>query len=139
MVLVVARSGIKRTALSLAAVKPTVAEVREAEVKGVAPSFSMLLKMTAEESPDPDFKDMYLLARAAPASETVSEDDPAPGKVSAMVDVEDAFSETTVSPLDKVVTDAVLVAVDAGDVEGILFYFDNVNREKEKMRYQRRK
>lgn len=66
-------------ALSLDAVYPTVAEVREAVAKGVAPSFSMFLRMTAEESPDPDLKDKNLLANAAPYSPNVSEADPALG------------------------------------------------------------
>ncbi len=35
--------------------------------------------MTAEESPDPDLRERNLLARAAPDSDVVSEDDPAFG------------------------------------------------------------
>lgn len=80
---------------------PTEAEVREAVAKGVAPSLSRFRRMTAEESPDPDLNDMNLFARAAPDSEMVSEDDPPDGKVSDTVEVEDAFSETTVSPLGR--------------------------------------
>lgn len=106
-------------ALSLEAVYPTVADVREAVAKGVAPSFSMFLKMTAEDSPDPDLKDKNLLTSAAPDSPAVSEDDPALGKVRVMVEVLDAFSETTVSPLESVVTDALLALDAEGDVEGI--------------------
>ena len=61
----------------MAAVNPTVAEVREAPEKGLAPEFSRLRKMTAEESPDPDLKDMNLLASAAPVSEVDSDKEPA--------------------------------------------------------------
>ena len=49
--------------------------------------------MTADESPDPDLKDMNLLASAAPDSDGPSEDDPAFGYVMEMVDVEDPVSE----------------------------------------------
>jgi hypothetical protein len=76
--------------------------------------------MTAEESPDPDLKDMNLLASAAPDSEMDSDEDPAWGKVSVMVEAQDAFSDTTVSPLERVVTEAELADAATGDVEGIL-------------------
>lgn len=75
--------------------------------------------MTAEDSPDPDLKDMNLLMREAPDSEEdSSEEDPPLGNVSVMVDVEDAFSETMVSPLESVVTDATLALEAVGEVEG---------------------
>lgn len=106
-------------ALSFEAVYPTVAAARDTVEKGVAPSSSKLRKMTAEESPDPDLKDMYLLASAAPDSEMDSDDDPALGKVSVMVEAEAAFSETTVSPFERVVTEAKLADALFGDVEGI--------------------
>lgn len=99
---------------------PTVAQVRDAVAKGVAPSFSMFLRMTAEDSPDPDLKDKNLLANAAPDSLAVSKDDPALGNVRVMVEVLDAFSETTVSPLERVVTEALPARDAVGDVEGML-------------------
>lgn len=77
--------------------------------------------MTADESPDPDLKDMNLLASAAPDSDGPSEDDPAFGYVMEMVDVEDPVSETTVRPLESVVTDAVLAEAVEGEVAGMLF------------------
>jgi len=110
--------GTRWMALSLDAVYPTLADVRLAVVKGVAPLSSRFLRMRAEESPDPDLKDRNLLASAAPDSEMDSEDDPALGNVRDTVDVEDAVSDTTVSPLGRVVTDAVLADPASGDVEG---------------------
>lgn len=94
--------------------------MRETVAKGDAPSSSKLRTIKAEERPDPDLKDMNLLANAAPLSAVpVSAKDPALGNVNEMVDVEDAFSDTTVNPLGRVVTEA-LLAVDAvGDVLGI--------------------
>lgn len=76
--------------------------------------------MTAEDSPDPDLKDKNLLANAAPDSPNVSEADPALGKVRVMVEVVEASSETTVSPLESVVTEALLALDAEGNVEGIL-------------------
>ena len=111
-------------ALSLEAVYPTEAEVRDTVAKGEAPSSSKFLKMMAEDSPDPDLNDMYLLARAAPDSEMVSDDDPALGKVSETVEVEDAFSVTTVIPLERVVTEAVPAVAVSGVVEGSLLWMD---------------
>ena len=108
-------------ALSLDAVYPRVAEWREAVAKGVAPSFSMFRRMMAEESPAPVLNDMYLLARAAPDSEIVSDADPALGNVRDTVEVEDAFSDTTVSPLGRVVTDAVPALAVSGEVDGSLW------------------
>jgi hypothetical protein len=64
--------------------------------------------MRAEERPDPDLKDRYLLTSAAPDSEVDSEEEPALGKVREMVDVADAVSVITVSPLERVVTDVEL-------------------------------
>jgi len=78
----VARSGINLRALSFEAVYPTVAPVRDALAKGLAPSSSRFLRMIAEESPDPDLKDMNWLAIAAPDSEADSDADPPFGKVS---------------------------------------------------------
>lgn len=75
--------------------------------------------MTAEDSPDPDLKDKNLLANAAPDSLAVSKDDPALGNVRVMVEVLDAFSETTVSPLESVVTEALPARDAVGDVEGM--------------------
>ena len=115
-----ARRGIRRSAFSLDAVYPTVAEDLSTAVKVEAPSFSRLRRMTAEESPDPDLKERNLLARAAPDSDEDSEEDPAPGKVSEMVDVDDAVSDTTVRPLDRVVVEALLADASDGDVDGIL-------------------
>lgn len=115
-----ANNGRTRIALSLEAVYPTVAELRDTVAKGVAPSSSRFRKMTAEERPDPDLKDMNLLASAAPDSEMDSDEDPAWGKVSVMVEAQDAFSDTTVSPLERVVTEAELADAATGDVEGIL-------------------
>mmetsp|Transcript_28857 Transcript_28857/g.42759 ORF Transcript_28857/g.42759 Transcript_28857/m.42759 type:complete len:149 (+) Transcript_28857:1143-1589(+) len=106
-------------ALSFEAVYPTVVPVREALTKGVAPSDSMLRQMTAEDSPDPDLNAMYLLASDAPDSEMDSEADPALGNVSEMVEVEEAVSDTMVSPFARVVTEAELADAAAGDVEGI--------------------
>jgi len=106
-------------ALSFEAVYPTVVPVREALTKGVAPSDSMLRQMTAEDSPDPDLNAMYLLASDAPDSEMDSEADPALGNVSEMVEVEEAVSDTIVSPFARVVTEAELADAAAGDVEGI--------------------
>ena len=117
---VVARRGTRRAALSLAAVYPMVAEVLSTEEKGMAPSFSRLRRMVAEERPDPDLKARYLLARAAPDSEADSEEDPAPGKVKETVEVEDAVSETMVRPLESVVTDALLAEEADGEVAGML-------------------
>ena len=107
-------------ALSLEAVYPTDAEERDAVAKGVAPSSSKFLKMTAEESPEPDLNDMYLFASAAPDSEMASADDPALGKVRETVQVEDPVSETTVRPLASVVTEALLADAASGDVAGSL-------------------
>lgn len=76
---VVARSGTRRTACSLEAVYPTVAEDLSTLEKGEAPPFSRLRRMTAAERPDPDLKARNLLASAAPDSEDDSEDDPALG------------------------------------------------------------
>lgn len=77
--LVVARSGTRRAASSLAAVNPTVAPNLSTEEKGVAPEFSRLRRMMAAERPDPDLKFRYLLASAAPASDGDSEVAPALG------------------------------------------------------------
>jgi len=63
---------------------------------------------------------MYLLASDAPDSEMDSEADPALGNVSEMVEVEEAVSDTMVSPFARVVTEAELADAAAGDVEGIL-------------------
>ena len=115
-----ARRGTRRMALSFEAVYPTVVPVREAFTKGVAPSDSMLRQMTAEDSPDPDLNAMYLLASDAPDSEMDSEADPALGNVSEMVEVEEAFSDTMVSPFARVVTEAELADAAVGDVEGSL-------------------
>ena len=59
--------------------------------------------MTAEESPDPDLKDSYLLTSDAPASDSISEYDPALGKVRLMVQEMLLSSEITVRPLGRVV------------------------------------
>jgi len=64
---------------------------------------------------------MHLLARAAPDSDTDSDDDPALGKVRDTVEVEEAFSETTVRPLGRVVTDAELALALVGATWGTLF------------------
>jgi hypothetical protein len=64
--------------------------------------------MRAEERPDPDLKDRNLLTSAAPDSEVDSDEEPALGKVREMVDVADAVSVITVSPLERVVTDVEL-------------------------------
>lgn len=48
--------------------KPTVAPLRPASEKVQAPPFSKVLKIKADDSPDPDLKARHLLARAAPAS-----------------------------------------------------------------------
>ncbi len=61
-----------------------------------------------EDNPEPDLKLRHLLARAAPASLIASLLDPALGNVNETVLVEDASSETTVSPLGRVVTEALL-------------------------------
>ncbi len=111
---------MRRRALSLDAVYPTVAEDLSTAVKVVAPSFSRLRRMTAEERPEPDLNERYLFARAAPDSEEDSEDEPAPGKVREMVEVVDAVSDTTVRPLERVVTEALLADASDGEVDGIL-------------------
>ena len=56
--------------------------------------------------------------------EMVSDDDPALGKVSETVEVEDAFSVTTVIPLERVVTEAVPAVAVSGVVEGSLLWMD---------------
>lgn len=61
-----------------------------------------------EDNPEPDLKLRHLLARAAPASSVASLFDPALGNVKEIVLVDAASSETTVSPLGSVVTDALL-------------------------------
>mmetsp|Transcript_11177 Transcript_11177/g.20924 ORF Transcript_11177/g.20924 Transcript_11177/m.20924 type:complete len:104 (+) Transcript_11177:1087-1398(+) len=99
---------MRRGAWSLAAVYPTVALVRDALEKGLAPESSKLRRMRAEESPEPDLKERNLLTSAAPDSVADSDEDPALGKVRATVDVADPFSVTTVSPLARVVTDVEL-------------------------------
>lgn len=75
----VAMRGMRRVAWSLAAVNPTVAFDLSTEEKGLAPAFSRLRRMTAEERPDPDLKLRNLLASAAPLSDELSLDDPAEG------------------------------------------------------------
>lgn len=112
---------MRRGAWSLAAVYPTVAEVRDALAKGLAPESSRLRRMRAEESPEPDLKDRYLLTSAAPASVVDSEEEPALGNVREMVDVADAVSVITVSPLGRVVTDVELAVAACGEVEGRLY------------------
>jgi hypothetical protein len=76
--------------------------------------------MTADDSPEPDLKDRNLLVKDAPDSWFCSEDDPAEGKVSEIVDVEDAVSVMTVRPLESVVMDDVEADFWVGDVRGIL-------------------
>ena len=92
--------------------------------KVVAPSFSKLRKIIAEESPDPDLKPRYLLTSAAPDSDgPASEDDPALGSVRESVLVVDELSVTTVRPLERVVTVGVLAVVGVGVVDGALLLF----------------
>jgi hypothetical protein len=62
---------------------------------------------------------MNLFARAAPDSDIDSEEDPAFGKVRDTVEVEDALSDTTVSPFARVVTDADPAEAASGEVAGI--------------------
>ena len=113
-------SGTRRTASSLEAVKPTVALDLSTVAMVVAPAFSRLRMMSEEERPDPELNARNLLASAAPDSDDDSYADPALGYVMVMVDVDAAVSETTVRPLARVVTDA-LLAVDAdGLVAGML-------------------
>lgn len=116
----VASKGTRRTACSFDAVYPTVALDLSTLEKGVAPAFSRFRRMTADERPDPDLKERNLLASAAPDSDADSEEEPALGYVSEMVEVEDPVSETTVRPLERVVTDAVLADAADGEVLGIL-------------------
>ena len=97
---------------------------------GVAPSSSMLRRITVEESPDPDLKDMNLFARAAPDSDIDSEEDPAFGKVRDTVEVEDALSDTTVSPFARVVTDADPAEAASGEVAGILFQINHGTKKE---------
>lgn len=58
---------------------PTVADDLSTLTKDVAPAFSRLRTMTAEESPDPDLNARNLLTSAAPDSEGDSDADPALG------------------------------------------------------------
>lgn len=97
-----------------------VAESRDAEANGVAPSFSRLRRIRAVERPDPDLNARFLFTRAAPVSEGPSEADPALGKVMETVEREEASSVTMVRPEGRVVTDAVLEVEGVGVVVGIL-------------------
>lgn len=99
---------------------PTVALVRPTEEKGLAPLSSKIRKSTRDDTSEPDLNAMHLLSNAAPCSPTVSLADPAPGKVSDTVDVEAAFSVTTVSPFGSAVTEAVLAFVGVGVPAGTL-------------------
>mmetsp|Transcript_6039 Transcript_6039/g.8790 ORF Transcript_6039/g.8790 Transcript_6039/m.8790 type:complete len:137 (-) Transcript_6039:54-464(-) len=94
--------------------------MRPVVTNGVAPSSSSERAMRADESPEPDLKARHLFTSAAPTSEADSDEDPALGNVMEIVEDEDAFSETTVSPLGSLVTEAVLAADGAGEVRGML-------------------
>lgn len=85
--------------------KPIDADVRPAVIIGTAPSSSKFLIIRADDKPEPELKARHLLARAAPASLVASLLDPAFGKVKVTVDVDEESSETTVSPLGRVVTE----------------------------------
>ena len=66
----------------------------------------MVLLIMMVDKPEPLLKAKHLLMRAAPCSLSISEPDPALGKVIVTVEVKAAFSVTTTSPLERVVTDA---------------------------------
>lgn len=99
---------------------PIVALVRPTEENGFAPLSSKIRSMTREETSEPLFHAMHLLSKAAPCSPKVSLADPAPGKVKDTVDVEAAFSVTTVRPFGSVDTEALLAFAGVGVPAGTL-------------------
>lgn len=99
---------------------PALAPERPALEKELAPSCSKVRKIKAEERPDPDLKARHLLASAAPASDAVSEEDPAEGNVKETVEVEDASSVTTMRPLGRVLMSVLDELELVGEVDGRL-------------------
>jgi len=116
----VANKGATKVAFSLAAVYPSVAPRRPAPENKVAPTSSRFRTISAELNPLPDLKDKYRLAKAAPASEVCSLDEPALGNVNETVETREASSVTTVSPDARVVTEEELPFLGDGDVVGTL-------------------
>jgi hypothetical protein len=106
--------------LSGEAVNPTVALVRPTEEKGLAPLSSKIRSITREDTPEALFHAMHLLSKAAPCSPMASLADPAPGNVRDTVDVEAAFSVTTVNPFGRVDTEAELAFAGVGNPAGTL-------------------
>ena len=74
------------------------------------------------ERPDPLLKARHLLIKAAPCSPSSSDPEPAFGKVMVTVEVEAASSETTVKPLESLVTDADDAFAVSGVVLGRLYF-----------------
>ena len=72
------------------------------------------------EIPDPDLKDKHLLIRAAPFSSMASLAEPALGYVMVTVEVEQAFSVTTISPFESVETEPEVALAGSGFKEGSL-------------------
>lgn len=93
----------REAAYSGAQVYPTEAECLVAEVKGVAPEFSIARRIVMDDISRADLKVKNLFAKAAPFSWNVSEDDPPLGKVRDTVDNEEPSSVTTIKPLDNLV------------------------------------
>jgi hypothetical protein len=90
----------------------------------VAPSFSIVLLIRIVDNPDPLLNAKHLLIRAAPSSPNISEPDPALGYVMVTVDVEQASSVTTINPLGRVLTDALLALAACGDNDGRLMCYE---------------
>ena len=74
------------------------------------------------ERPDPLLNAKHLLAKAAPCSPNCSDPEPAFGKVMVTVEVEQASSETTVKPLESLVTEEVEAFAVCGVVLGRLYF-----------------
>jgi len=107
----------REAAFSGTQVYPTEAECLVAEVKGVAPAFSMARRIAIDDISTADLKVKNLFAKAAPFSWYVSEDDPPLGKVRDTVDNEEPSSVTTIKPLDNLV----ISAVPTFDCVGVVF------------------
>lgn len=70
----------------------------------------------AVDFPDPDLNAKHLFTRAAPLSDTLSEDEPADGNVSTAVDVELLVSVMIVNPLGSLL----MLAVEAVEAVGVV-------------------
>lgn len=78
------------------------------------PSFSMVRLISNVDKEEPDLKFKHLLIRAPPCSPSASLADPALGKVKLTVEVEEEPSDTIVTPLERVVTEAAVAVADSG-------------------------